>query len=190
VLKIDISKLRPAHPKLAGAEIGEEHARQMNELIVSAGPRAGEPVLLDFRGIESATASYLKRSLNPFFIAAGQPGGFEKELHPIAINVEHQDLLEDIEDHLNGKGRVLVLAEIVKGRPTLKRLLGTLDRAAAETFAELRELGRSTAVELYERHRGQTTNQTAWNNRLAQLVELRIARRSREGRFWIYQPTV
>ncbi|MDB6033130.1 MAG: hypothetical protein JWM16_3468, partial [Verrucomicrobiales bacterium] len=174
----------------AGGEFGEEHANQMRETISFASPNHGDTVLLDFGGIESATSSYLKRLLNPFFIPAGEPGGFEKELHPIIINVQHQDLREDLEDHLNGKRRVIILAEITQGRPAFKSLVGTLDGAAAETFVELRELKRSTAAQLYERHRGQTTNQTAWNNRLAHLVELRIARRTREGRFWIYQPTL
>jgi len=52
------------------------------------------------------------------------------------------------------------------------------------------ELKKTTAADMYERHQEATTNQTAWNNRLVQLVEMRIARRSREGRFWIYEPTV
>jgi hypothetical protein len=108
----------------------------------------------------------------------------------VLVNADATDLVEDLEDYLAGKGRVLIVAREVDGQLHLARLLGRFDSAAAETFGELTELKEATALQLYERHRERTTNQTAWNNRLAQLVALRVARRRRDGRFWIYQPTV
>lgn len=161
----------------------------MRDLII-AHPESHDHVILDFLGVEGASASYLKRLVHPFFAPPGAPDGLPREIAPIATNVEAADLKEELDEYLAGKGRAIVLADRISTRPRFRQLLGRLDGAAAETFRELQKLKRSTAAELYERHRQETTNQTAWNNRLAQLVEMRIARRTRVGRFWIYEPIV
>jgi hypothetical protein len=190
VLTISIAKLKPSNRRLAGAAIGEEHAKQMHGIFAKQPPEKAGTVFLDFADIESASASYLKRLINPFFVPPGEPDGFPQEVFPIAVNVESPDLKEELEDYLGGKGRVLIVADPRQNEPKYRELLGRLDGAAAQTFHELRELKKATAGDLYERHAEETTNQTAWNNRLVQLVDMRIARRSREGRFWIYEPTV
>lgn len=187
MLKIPIAHLVPAAARLNGATVGEAHAQQLQQLIAAAPSSDRGIVVLDFSGVESASASYLKRVLNPFFDA---PEMAEHETSPVLVNADATDLVEDLEDYVTGKGRVLIVAHEVDGRLQLARLLGRFDNAAAETFEELTELKEATALQLYERHRERTTNQTAWNNRLAQLVALRVARRRRNGRFWIYQPTV
>jgi hypothetical protein len=188
--RITIAKLKPASPRLNGAVTGEAHAQQVRKIVSEAPPAEADIVVLDYRGIEGASASYLKRLLNPFYGSSDDPGAFTREVSPVAINVDSDDLKEDLGDYLLAKGRVLVVARMKAGRPTFSSLLGRLDGAAAETFKELRELKRTTALQLFEKHAKLTTNQTAWNNRLAQLVEMRLARRGREGRFWIYEPTV
>lgn len=187
MLKIHISHLIPAGVRLNGATVGEAHAQQLQQLIAAASASDRGVVVLDFAGVESASASYLKRVLNPFFEA---PAMADHEISPVLVNADATDLVEDLEDYVAGKGRVLIVAREVDNQLQLARLLGRFDNAAAETFEELTELKEATALQLYERHRERTTNQTAWNNRLAQLVELRVARRRRDGRFWIYQPTV
>lgn len=189
VLTIRIAKLKPFNPRLHGATLGEEHAKQARTIIAND-PELTDSVILDFVGVEGASASYLKRLINPFFSPHGDPEGLSRPIAPILINVESTDLKEEIEDYLGGKGRVLIIAERRHRQARFGQLLGRLDGAAAETFRELQAMKKATAAGLYERHRQETTNQTAWNNRLAQLVEMRIARRSREGRFWIYEPTV
>lgn len=189
MLIICIAALTPFGPRLHGATIGEEHAHQVRERITSH-PEPTDSVILDFAEVEGASASYLKRLIHPFFASLGDPQALPREIAPILINVESADLKEEIEDYLAGKGRVLILADPNPSPPRFRQLLGRLDGAAAETFQELQAMKKSTAAELYQRHREETTNQTAWNNRLAQLVEMRIARRSRVGRFWVYEPTV
>lgn len=183
MLKICITGLLPANPRLNGATVGEAHAEQVRAAIAAAPLAGGGIAVLDFGGVESASASYLKRLLSLFFDAKTPPV-------PVLVNVEAADLVEDLEDYLSNKGRVLVVAHEVRNELRLSRLLGRMDGAAAETFQELAKLKEATALQLYERHRERTTNQTAWNNRLVQLVNLGVARRRREGRFWIYQPTV
>ena len=170
--------------------MGEAHADQIRERIRSTSLASGDPVTLDFRGIESASASWLKRVFNPFFADPVSDEGFGCELSPVLLNVEATDLKEDLADHLEGKGRVLILAQDTGKSLRFAKLFGRMERAAAETFQELCALKESTAQQFYERHPDRTTNQTAWNNRLAQLVDLRLARRRREGRLWVYQPVI
>jgi hypothetical protein len=189
VQTIRIATLKPFSPRLHGAIIGEAHAQQVRDQILDD-PESTESLVLDFCGVEGASASYLKRLIQPFFARPGEADALPREIAPILVNIESTDLKEELEDYLTGKGRVLVLADGNRNLPKFRELLGHLDGAAAETFQELRTLKRSTAGELYERHREETTNQTAWNNRLAQLVEMRIARRNRVGRFWVYEPIV
>jgi hypothetical protein len=193
VISIRIADLQPLAARLTGAVIGEHHASQVTEMIASAGRSGGEPVVLDFDGIESASASYLKRLLAPFL---ARPRSLvvaptEDDLVPIVVtNVNGHDLIEDLDDFLEGKEMALVAAVAKRGTLQFDRIIGRLDQAASETFRELLILKEATAQALYERHPNRTTNQTAWNNRLAQLVQLGIARRRRVGRFWMYQPTV
>lgn len=187
---IHIAELKPASKRPSGAVTGEAHAKQLRQLVAASTVPDGEVVILDFKGIESASASYLKRLLQPFFAPADDPEGFSKELSPAAINVESSDLREDLDDYLAGKGRALIIARSTNKQLKFKDLLGKLDRAASETFYELRDLKKATALQLYGRHGNETSNQTAWNNRLVLLVEMRLARRNREGRTWVYQPTV
>jgi hypothetical protein len=189
VQTICIAKLKPFGPRLHGAAIGEEHARLVRDLIIRH-PESDDSIVLDFSQVQGASASYLKRLLHPFFAPPSDPESLPRQIAPIAINVEAADLKEELHDYLAGKGHAMVLADRLPKRPRFRQLLGRLDGAAAETFRELQALKKSTAAELYERHRQETTNQTSWNNRLVQLVELRIARRARVGRFWVYEPIV
>ena len=187
--RILISKLRPKSSRLAGSAIGDEHARQVAQQLQSAA--SGDNLaVFDFAGIESASASYLKRLLNPFLADIETGDEATARFSPVVVNATATDLLEELDDYLAGKEKALVVAADDTAGLRFVRLLGRLDGAAAETFDELRRHREVTAQQLFERHPERTTNQTAWNNRLAQLVSLRIASRRREGRFWIYQLTV
>jgi hypothetical protein len=190
VLKISILKLKPSGARLNGSVTGEAHAEQVAKLLGEAAAPTAEILVLDFQGVESASSSYLKRLLNPLLAPSEGGDDCSRQLSPVVVNVESADLKEDLEDYLNGHHRALICAKMSGERLRFGNLLGQLDGAAEETFDELRQLKQATAAQLYERHGNRTTNQTAWNNRLAQLVELRIARRKKDGRFWIYQPTI
>lgn len=190
MLKISVAKLKPGTGRLTGATIGQSHADQLLAQLKAATSSDPQIVVFDFAGIESASASYLKRLLAPFFPPADNASAPNPELFPLATRIEHPDLREDLQEYLSGKGLALIEADTQAGRPKFRNLLGRLDRAAMETLDELRKLKSTTAAQLYERHRKETTNQTAWNNRLAQLVAMRVAHRIRDGRFWIYEPTV
>lgn len=187
--KILVSELKPQSTRLAGSAIGEKHLQQVLAILDSANS-SDQLAIFDFDKVESVTASYLKRLLNPFLAARNSGESIAHHFFPIVVNVEAGDLLEDLEDYLIGKDQALVIAAFYASELHFVRLLGRLDGAASETFDELRRHKNVTAQMLFDLHPDRTTNQTAWNNRLAQLVTLRLAHRHREGRFWIYQPTV
>jgi len=188
VLRIEVKKLKPVSPELNGATMGEAHALELRHLIMAA-PSESQ-VLMDFQGIASASASYLKRMLNPFFVPLSDAESFRREVFPVVSNLSSKDLREDMEAYLASSERVLVLASETQNGVQYIDLLGPLDGAAAETFTALCNLKTATAAQLYEQDKDRMANQTAWNNRLAKLVEMRIARRYREGRIWIYQPSL
>jgi hypothetical protein len=189
MLTIPINELTPKGALLTGSLIGEEHARQIAQRIRDQLP-AGGVVALDFTGINNVSASYLKRLLGPLLAHDGRTEDPLAAVMPVVVNAG-SDLVEELEDYLEGKCAVLQMAAEKDGTIRLHRLLGELDGAAAETFGELRKRGKVTAQELFEAQPpNRTSNQTAWNNRLAQLVELKIANRHRTGRVWIYHTTI
>jgi MFS superfamily sulfate permease-like transporter len=190
MLQINIANLSPVAARLTGAAIGEAHFNQIKDRIQQAPDEDRQSVILDFGGIESASASYLKRLLNPFFAGSDDPDGFAQNTIPLATHVTDADLMEDLEAFFEGKGCVLAVVNCDGQVPRFKKFIGRLERTASETLQELRKLSQATAAQLYEQYPDHTTNQTAWNNRLVQLVNMRVARRNRVGRFWIYQPTV
>lgn len=187
--RIFVTQLRPASPRLVGSAIGDEHAQQICALLAQA-DRKDDLAVIDFVGVESASASYLKRLFTPFFIESEASAGCPSNFFPVLVNLLAPDLLEDLEEFFGAKERVAVVAADKGSELCHVRLIGRLERAASETFVELRRQGEATAQRLFDLYPERTTNQTAWNNRLTYLVSLKIAKRRREGRVWVYQPTV
>jgi hypothetical protein len=188
VLHVKVHQLEPKSAHLHGATIGEDHAEQISKLV--RGNSDSTVVVIDFEGIVTASASYFKRVVSPFFQTPSDSGLFVQETFPIGINITSTDLREELTDFLVGKGWVLIEAELEGTNLSKPRIIGELEGASEETYRELQEMGKATAAELHEKFPQKSVNQTAWNNRLAQLLDLRVAQRERSGRFWIYQPTV
>ena len=188
MLHITISQLEPQESHLHGATIGEAHADQISKLVRDN--HTADVVILDFTGILTASASYFKRVISPFFHPPSVSGGFAQETFPVGINITSPDLREELSDFLIGKDLVLTEANFEGQQLIRPRLIGELEGASEETYRELQAMGKATAAQLHEKFPQKSVNQTAWNNRLAQLLDLRVAQRERSGRFWIYQPTV
>jgi len=81
---ICIAKLKPFSPRLHGAAVGEEHGRQLRQLIV-AHPEPDDSLILDFAKVEGASASYLKRLVHPFFAPPDDPDRLPREIAPVAL---------------------------------------------------------------------------------------------------------
>jgi hypothetical protein len=177
-----LSQLPPTTSILAGATLGERHAEIITG-IAAALNHAAVRVVLDFQGAESVTASYLKALFKAF--AAGSDS--KVQLYPLVANVGASDLRYELESYLNGRDFAVQQVTVSDGiiRPT--ETIGRLDLSAAEAYRELNTMGTSTAAVLHERNPSAASSQTAWNNRLVKLFELRLAHRTRVGRHWVYQ---
>lgn len=182
--RVVLTDLSPKTTHPTGSVIGAEHAEQLRAICRSANPE--EPLVIDFQGVEAVSSSYLKQVLNFFITEKSELEGSFSEQPLILINLDTEDVVLDVEAFLTSRARVAIVAVESEGGLRHSRLLGNLEGAAAETFKELLKWPQVTAQELYERYPNRTSNQTAWNNRLAQLIDLNIAKRRKEGRFWIY----
>jgi len=160
-------------------------------------------VVLDFSGIVSATASYLKRTVLwlhdcALLAAEGRPAE-EHEDAPIPLDIYPfvtglaEEVSLELEDVLFQHNRIClevpfdVAPEISKAR-----LIGPLDPALRQTLVMLTRMQRATATELHQAHAldRQKITVNAWNNRLSDLFSRRLARRTKAGRHWVYEPVV
>jgi hypothetical protein len=186
---------------VAGATQGHEHLRH---LLPHLQRRQGEIVVLDFTGIESATASYLKATilwLIQCAVLPPSPGGrsslYERgpyDLRPLDIYPVVAQLGEDVREELDAvlPGYRLPCLEAVRHSEhqiSQGVLHGPLDAALADALDVLTASRGGTATFLCERSGG-AISVTGWNNRLAELHSLRLATRRKEGRQWVYEPII
>ena len=180
-----MAELNPPKDVLRGSTLGDAHvadfARRTSHL-------AGEStVILNFRGIEDATASYLKRFFLPLL---DDSSGIKVRAMVFPLVAEISD---DVRDALHSflSEKSWVVSE-VQSNPTgvsFVGLLGNPESSTEETFNLVQRHQASSAFSLFEASQDNRITQTAWNNRLTNLVILRLAKRSKQGRVWIYQTT-
>lgn len=163
---------------------------------------ASVDIVLDFTGIVSATASYLKRTIlwlhdGAKLAAEGNPPAPpEDPAVPLDIFIFVAGLGEEVRDELTEllhqhNRTCLEVSTDVGDAVTSVQLLGPLDDALAKTLNALSNAGRATATELHQAGVAadkQKITVNAWNNRLNDLYCKRLARRAKAGRHWVYEP--
>jgi len=161
---------------------GKTHFAEVCRRLASVS--AGEVVLLDFRGVDLVTGSWINAMIVPLFrwACAGQT-----DLFPVLANVR-----EDWRDELE------LVAEwnhqcylVCKGRQSpLRRatLVGKLDPAQESTLRAVLKCCPVTGAELERQWTEARVKATAWNNRLRDLHAKRLVRREKKGREQIYSP--
>lgn len=175
---------------LAGATLGEKHFAEVVRALPSAAGR-GETVLLDFEGIEHATASYLK-ALVLGLVRAGQDAG-SSDASRLDVFVAVANLSEDVREEVaevavSQRTPVVEALKWNEERISKARVHGRIDPVLWETLERLASEGPASATNLVETVSGSQIGLTGWNNRLADLHRLRLARRSKVGRHWVYAP--
>jgi len=183
-----------------GASMGEEHLAPLVREI-DADPAArdmdgpGVVVVLDFSGIESATASYLKATLLWLLgrsgnVASTAPGGASGpwNIYPMVAGL-NAEISEELEELLHRHERPCL--ELLRDNETAifaVRQRGPLDQMLRATLLLLADVGGATATELHQRFpQPRPITVTAWNNRLSELNVRRLVRRTKHGRQWWYQ---
>lgn len=185
-------------PHLAGATLGEKHLSPLLRQLESASEVAGETVIFDMEGVETVTASYLKASFlrllrHAGVVSEGLPKNLDDDaeaqldIFPVIAGLS-EDVREELDEVLTPrKLSCLEAVEFEPGRVIRAQLHGVRDGVVAATLEGLTRERQATATQLYERY-GHNINITGWNNRLFDLYQLRLARRSKRDRQWIYEP--
>lgn len=171
---------------LAGALTGR---RVLGKLLehTSREPFQPEPVFLDFDGVEIATASFLRESVLAFRDTVRLRR--RSNLYPVIANPN--ELVYEELKVLVTQGDVLMLCRLDEdNQPHEPQLLGELDPKQRVTFDLVKRLGETDASGLMRDYgeSERTTVQTAWNNRLASLVNLGVLVELSQGRTKRYRP--
>jgi hypothetical protein len=183
--KVTISMKQPEQePTLAGRLDGRRAlVRCLESLPTITGPTL---IILDFRGVELATASFLGEAVLHFrdHVRLGRSPGYL-----VVANLTER-VAEELEDLLTRAVDALLACDIsVRGEISNPRLIGRLDPKLQETFDIVLKRGESSAIELHsETNELEGIGPTAWNNRLSSLASKSLLMEVPLGRAKKYRP--
>ena len=150
---------------LSGAIAG----RRLLSALITAAPSAEvpTPLVLDFKGVEVATASFLRESVIAFRDYARQS---LQNIFPAVANL-NTAVAEELDFFVRAQGDVLWNCDLdSQGKVIGAHLIGELDPTQYATFNAVLESGSISAPELAIRFAGAGIGPTAWNNRLSALA--------------------
>jgi hypothetical protein len=150
-------------------------------------PDEPSPLLLDFKGIDVATASFLREAI---FALKSHLRTSNSKFYPAVANV-NESVREELSVIAEARSDALLAVEITKSGCVAKQMvIGSLDPKQASTFKRVTELQNTDAGSLMEKFGAaeSTTSTTAWNNRLASLVAHGLIREYSRGRAKFYRP--
>jgi hypothetical protein len=139
----------------------------------------GETVVLDWDGIEIATASYFGATLIALLRMAMAA---ELDRYFIVTNL-NKTCLDELKLVLEFQGLVVLMGDWKGGQVRRVRVLGTLESPYAATLEAVQKLVCASATELHKgKDGGAIIGKTGWINRLSNLHRLRLIRKERVGR--------
>jgi len=183
-----------------GVQLGKLHLEKMLE-IIGRGPHPDAPgqlVIWDFTGVESATFSYLKATVLSLLRYSGVTiDGEDSRLLGPPLNIFpvlfglNTEVREEL-DILLASRKIFSLEVIQFNKHnstdniSIGEIRGGEDKVVMETVRALSKAKSATASELQKLSKS-PAGVTAWNNRLAYLYMLRLARRRKYERQLIYE---
>lgn len=198
-MKFPTFLIAPPGPHALGATLGQDCMAKLDaELSAAKDQDCG--LLLDLSAVKAVNGSFLKATVF-WALQCGQaevqqamPTSKDRwAVRPLrifpAVSGCSGEVADDVIEFFNGRG--LPMLHVDKRKPdefVRARILGNLDPILDRTLAALAKHGEGTAATLAAQSNEKITL-NGWNNRLADLHLLRLARRRREGKFWIYSPT-
>lgn len=156
-------------------------------------------LVFDFGKVNVVTASYLKGTVYLGLLCgmlfarqrvtdADLPVGARPLSIFVAVIGCNAETSEEINEFFLGKHLPILFLTGKSGHPQNKaHLLGEIDPLLKRTLVLLYGTGDATAADLADKAREPITL-NGWNNRLADIYDLRLASRTRSGKFWIYSP--
>ena len=161
--------------------------RRLLGALIAATPSANTPTLavLDFGGVEVATASFLRESVISFRDYARQA---LPNIYPVVANLAAA-VAEELDFFVRARGDVLLRCDLdAAGEVVAARLVGDLDPAQRATFDAVRKVGAISAPELAALFADQHIGPTAWNNRLSALANKGLLIEQRQGKTKSFSP--
>ena len=153
----------------------------------SAEPKEPTALFLDFSGIEVATASALRESV---IALKAYKRSIGSNLYPVLANI-NDNIEDEIRVLMDARNDAIIACTLDgDGRVSGARLIGDLDPKQAMTFRLVVRLNGADAGSLMKKfgEEEKTTSTTAWNNRLAGLVQRGLLREFTNGRSKFYRP--
>jgi hypothetical protein len=192
MIEIQIKNLAGRSKFLTGATIGQQHGDLVAAKLAGASKASDQVVaILDFEGIEFASASYLKAAV--LDLARKE----RRHLDPSEVWIF--PVMHNLSDELREELSIVCRSERFPSLEVTKysqkglaagRIYGEIDDTLKRSLQLLQSSAPTTAAELAGQSPDEKINVTAWNNRLAELFRLRLATRFKESRFWKYEPVI
>lgn len=182
---------------LFGATVAQQHMSVLLGELFACEP--GEVVVLDFAGTDQVSASYLKATFGRLLLAATRSVDDGEARNKLEVGADRLDIfpmVAGLGDETRAELDVLLEALSKPGVEALRSTEGVVHHVAVrgplpgvlrETLACVVKDRRATALALADQDE-RVKNPTAWNNRLFDLYRLRLIRREKEGRQWVYLP--
>lgn len=186
-MKVNLKKVVGGKKVLGGAVEGRRDLARLLEA-VGGEPNAPEPLFVDYEGIELATASYLRETIGALHaLIRGR-----RSNHYLVIANANTAVRDDLELLARAGGMTLLICLLDAGGKVSKPgILGVLDPKAQATFDLVCERGETDAKELMEAKAGlEDVGHTAWNNRLAGLVQQGLIAEYMAGKAKRYRPVL
>lgn len=185
MMRIDMKELGGG-AVLAGALHGKQvFAALLKE--TASEPSGPEPLLLDFKAVHVATASFLRESVLAF---RDHIRGHRTAHYPVIANANNE-VGDELVELTRNRGDALMICSLADdGRVLGVALLGDLSPKQKITFDLVQRHGETDAAELMREYgeREGVTQTTAWNNRLSALAGLGLIVEISHGRNRRYRP--
>jgi hypothetical protein len=147
----------------------------------------GSTVILDWTGVEVATASYFGATFVRL-LRMTMAGDMDRYLVLTGLN---RTCLDELKLALELQGLVALLGDRGKnGAIESLQFFGTMEPAYVQTFAEVQKARGVSASELHKRQvpTHNPIGKTGWINRLSNLHRLRLVRKQKVGREFVFKP--
>jgi hypothetical protein len=162
---------------LAGKSDGMKDFPKILDAVEQTAP--GDTVVLDWDGIEIATASYFGATVVALLRMAMAA---ELDRYFIVTNL-NKTCLDELKLVLEFHGLVVLIGEWKDERIRKVQVLGTLESPYAIALEAIQKLVCASATELHQgQQRGAVIGKTGWINRLSNLHRMRLIRKERVGR--------
>lgn len=186
-MRISLRKITGGKKALGGAVEGR---RDLVKLLGAVGnePAVPEPLFVDFEGIELATASYQRETIGAL---QGLIRG-RRSNHYLVIANASAAVRDDLEVLARAGGLAFLACSLdTAGKVSKPGIVGKLDPKAQATFDLVCERGETDAKEMMQVNLGrEDVGHTAWNNRLAGLVQQGLIAEYSVGKAKRYRPVL